>query len=122
MAGVIHYAARRYPIERAAQASREQRRFLLPAGEGAFACKLIFSTHEANDGPGCHVRAETWLHRDQFFPEQEAALVNCEGEAGLRLGDTWLLPGPLRRFQKDGQVLVWTPGSNVDLASHRSKS
>jgi hypothetical protein len=47
------------------------------------------------------------LHEDQVF------LVGS-GTAGDRLGDKWLLPVPLRRIVKDGElarVLVQTTGS-----------
>ena len=80
---------------RARAGSIDDARFLLPAGAGAFAARFVV----AKDARGeivFDVRAETWLHADQMYDDQVSILG--DGVPGPRLGDKWLLPGPLCRI------------------------
>jgi len=75
--------------------------FLVPAGPGGFVCEFSYGCdYERNDRVSLHVRAITWVHRDQFYADQvPPALARPDAPS---LGGTWLLPYPLRRITHDG--------------------
>ena len=83
--------------------------FLVPAGDGVFVCGLVLG-EDVKFGTAAHVFAHTWLHNDQLHDDQTPLLV--ERGTGARLGESLLLPLPLRRMTRvDGQlkVVAWQP-------------
>lgn len=89
-------------------------RFLLPAGPGAFVCSLqVARDVSLAKAPAMHVGAHTWLS-DDMLRDDQTPLID-DGSPGDRLGDSWLLPAPMRRSTMDdagGACLVatWAPG------------
>lgn len=86
-----------------------ERRFLLPAGNGAFACEFVFAG-SATGGVKTLIiraRARTWLHRDQLSDEQEEmAAFAGEASPGSRLIDKYLIPTAIREIEdSDGHVV-----------------
>jgi hypothetical protein len=70
--------------------------FLVPAGPGAFICTMVHGEDTSQqDGLSVHVRAHTWLS-DDMLRDDQTPLDN--GLPGDRMGDSWLLPAPLRRI------------------------
>jgi hypothetical protein len=87
------------------------RRFLLPAGEGAFVCTFRAGPDvSAKDRLGLCCRARTWLHSDQMTEAQGAVLLAPAPPGVERLGDGILQPLPLRRATPDGsgRVQIYT--------------
>lgn len=88
--------------------------FLLPAGPGAFVCSLLIGPDISIDGQQLlRLRVHTWL-ADDMLRDNQTSLID-DGAAGHRLGDSWLLPAPLRRtvLEPGGKVRVilrWAPG------------
>jgi hypothetical protein len=78
----------------------ERREFLLPSTHGAFLCSAITGdVPEYGRIPYAHVR--TWLDRDQLRDDQRPIPVPA-GEGERRMGDSYLLPAPLRRIFPEG--------------------
>lgn len=88
-----------------------EQRFLLPAGAGFFVCDMRLTKNGgiysgADVVRECDIlstRARTWLHRDQLPDEQEKLPVAVEGAPGEWMGDSWLLPEPLRDLVSDNE-------------------
>jgi hypothetical protein len=71
--------------------AKGDRRFLVPAGPGAFSAELVVS--ETIDGKRLpYIRATTWLHRDQLSEHQETDEIAATGRPGDRLGELVLQP------------------------------
>lgn len=87
--------------------------FLIPAGPGAFVCSIAHGP-DVSIGLGMevHVRAHTWLATDMLHDDQ-TPLID-DGAPGDRLGESWLMPAPLKRIIKapngEAQVMVRVPG------------
>jgi hypothetical protein len=83
--------------------------FSVRAGPGAFHSRLLVGTDD--DDQGLIVSARTWVADGQLFDNQVVHVG--EGKPGERLGDTYLLPLPLRwgMMDPDGtaRVEVWEP-------------
>jgi hypothetical protein len=97
--------------------------FRLPAGNGEFRCVGVsgFDVSRANE-PMLHIRALTWLHRDQLQDEPPDPPVSDDEP---RLGDSFLLPAPLRMMEAeiidgimDLQVAIPPPGMGMPLSDH----
>jgi hypothetical protein len=104
---------------RAALDDRHARSFMLPAGDGVFRCEIIRAEDASQDlALQVHLFAHTWLHDDQLYDDQVPVLV--AGTEGNRLGQSVLLPAPLREFRKIEvdrfAVAVWAPGMPEMLA------
>jgi hypothetical protein len=101
-------------------------RFYLDTGDGVFGCTLRVIKDCALGEMTMHVRARTWLHRDQLSARQENAVLHDEGSPGERLGDCWLLPAPLVRFvrREDGKIdaLYWSSGLPDNLSQPRGNA
>jgi hypothetical protein len=71
-----------------------------------------------------YVRARTWLS-DDMLRDDQTPLID-DGTPGDRLGDSWLLPAPLRRTAADsaGMAIVetWAPGMPETLATPRGRA
>jgi hypothetical protein len=87
--------------------------FLVPAGPGAFICSLksgrdVSRAYE----PMLRVSAHTWLS-DDMLRDDQTPLID-DGSPGDRLGDSWLLPAPMRRVTMNhvgvARVESWAPG------------
>lgn len=73
---------------------------LLPAGPGAFRCDARIGADDSLRGaPSLHLFAATWIADDMLGANQ--VKLEAAGVPGERLGDTWLLPPPLRRGSID---------------------
>ena len=93
-------------------------RFLLPAGPGAFVCEFSAGRDISDSGElSAHLFLNTWLHDDQLHDDQ--ALVLTDGIDGDRLGESILMPAPLRQFIEIGggrvavETLAWMPETNL---------
>jgi hypothetical protein len=100
-------------------------RFLLPAGPGVFVCSAHIRSDVSMDGGlQAHIRARTWLHRDQLSDNQESEIFIVDNIAGERLGEGYLLPMPLRVIEAVhagpqtgmARVAVWAPGMPETIA------
>jgi hypothetical protein len=94
--------------------------FLIPAGPGAFVCSLRSGRDVSQaHAPMLHVSARTWLS-DDMLRDDQTPLVD-DGLPGDRLGDSWLLPAPMRRTMVDdvgvARVASWAPGMPETLAA-----
>jgi hypothetical protein len=119
-----HHAALRVQIMEVGQGHPE---FLLPAGDGCFACTLMACEEEVTrNEPQAHIRAGTWLHRDQLHDDQRPIAI--DGPPGHRLGESFLLPAPLRSTSigEDGLMHVatwmWAPGLSETLAEPQGRA
>ena len=99
----------------------------VPAGNGAFICKLRMDMDPSLGALGVSVFCHTWISSDMMFEEQ-APLLD-DGAPGHRLGDALLLPAPLRQFDAvkiAGSLSVrtwtWGPGMPETLASVRGRA
>ena len=74
-----------------------ERGFFVKAGAGAFRCEMQGGPDKLNNGElSFFAFARTWIDDTRLHEDQ---VPLCEkGEPGDRLGDTWLLPRPLRRI------------------------
>jgi hypothetical protein len=100
--------------------------FLIPAGPGAFVCSLrsgrdISRAHT----PMLHVGAHTWLS-DDMLRDDQTPLID-DGSPGDRLGDSWLLPAPMRRTTMDDAGMarvtsLWAPGMPKTLAAPKGRA
>jgi hypothetical protein len=100
-------------------------RFLVPAGPGAFVCGTAHGPDVSIDHQmSVHVRALTWLSTDMLRDDQ-VPLID-DGAPGNRLGDSWLMPAPLRRIDKGpggmAQVLVRVPGLPDLMATPKGRA
>jgi hypothetical protein len=76
-------------------------------------------------GPALHVRAHTWLSDDMLRDDQID-----DGSPGDRLGDSWLLPSPMRRTMAEdggGRMMrawacAWAPGMPETLAAPKVRA
>jgi hypothetical protein len=101
-----------------------EKSFLVPAGSGVFVCSVIKGSDVSNGHqPLIHVRARTWLHRDQLSDRQETNVVIDDGSPGDRLGEGLLLPMPLRKYVQlsanEFATVNWAPGMPETLARPR---
>lgn len=78
--------------------------FLIGAGRGAFICEIDSGFDVSVKEPTIFIRAITWIDDDQIRPDQ-IVLREREGSDGPRLGDTWLLPKPLRTTARQDNTL-----------------
>ena len=73
----------------------------IKAGAGCFIGYLrIARDVSVNDDWCAVVRVDTWLDEDQLHDDQ--IVLSEKGEAGKRLGDSWLMPRPLRIIEETG--------------------
>lgn len=98
--------------------------FLLPAGPGAFVCSLQRGPDvSVANAPTLSVFAHTWLS-DDMLRDDQTPLID-DGSPGARLGDSWLLPAPMRRTMMDDAgvawVASWAPGMPETLAAPRGR-
>jgi hypothetical protein len=77
--------------------------FLVKAGDGGFICHLQVFRHESKWEFNTLVRTRTWLSNDMLGDDQVVLVGN--GAPGERLGDSWLLPTPMRKVRSDGKAL-----------------
>jgi hypothetical protein len=95
--------------------------FLVKAGRGGFICTISTRPDVSLGGElAVHVRAETWVASEMLFENQKLLVGN--GEAGERLGDSYLLPPPLRKLEREGDLVrsvIWSPGLPELLAAAR---
>jgi hypothetical protein len=81
----------------------------LPAGPGAFMCKVSMAPDMSLERQvAMHIVGRTWVSDDQLREDQVKRID--DGLSGERLGDSWLLPAPLRRVLNVGgkaAVLTW---------------
>jgi hypothetical protein len=78
----------------------ERREFLLPSTHGAFLCSALTGDVTGYGRiPYAHVR--TWLDRDQLRDDQRPIPASAS-EGDKRMGDSYLLPAPLRRIFPNG--------------------
>jgi hypothetical protein len=92
-----HKAALLIDVEAALPYVNEDRRFLLPAGRGAFIGELVGGPDvSANHEIIIHVRAHTWVHESELHDDQRSTWFLPAGESGRRMCDSVLLPWPLR--------------------------
>jgi hypothetical protein len=83
--------------------------FLVRAGSGGFICELTMGPAVSIDEEprvplsafsgremGVSARAVTWIAEDMVREQQ--VLLADDGMPGERLGDGWLMPGPLRQI------------------------
>ena len=77
--------------------------FLLPAGPGAFVCEVICGPDQSlGNSHSMFVTARTYLDADMLFETQVSIAVDArDGES--RMGDSFLLPFPLRRMTAEGE-------------------
>jgi hypothetical protein len=98
--------------------------FLLHAGQGAFVCSVRHGRDiSLGREQSIHVRAHTWIDADQLHDDQR--VFADDGEPGGRLGDTWLLPAPLRRlipYEGKLHAMAWLPGMPETLAVPRGRA
>jgi hypothetical protein len=82
--------------------------FLVKAGAGGFVCDLRLG-RDTKSRFDCHVRIRTptWLDEDQLHADQ--ILLSEPGAPGKRLGDSWLLPTPLKHIEWEDGYLTATP-------------
>lgn len=118
---MLHAALRARAADVLPIINEAQEAVLLPAGNSVFVCSARLAEDvSAGNEPRCHLTARTWLHSDQLHDDQHALLV--DGTAGDRLGESLLLPMPLRRIRTDAgaggtlSVLSWAPGLPETLA------
>lgn len=106
--------------------ARRDARFMVPAGPGVFMCSALSGPDISTGGQiNVHIHAHTWLHSDQLRDDQEAALIVAAGAGQPRLGQSWLLPFPLRRVVRDGarhSILAWPPGMPETLDRTRGSA
>jgi hypothetical protein len=95
-----------------------KRTFLVKAGAGGFVTHLQCGPDVSlGETFAVRARAHTWIANDMLHADQ--VLLADDGEPGHRLGDQWLIPAPLRRVVRTGNVLecgTW-PGLLPDLLS-----
>jgi hypothetical protein len=92
-----HNAALWMPYTRAPKNTRVG--FNLPAGKGVFMCRMYHADHESTKRPVVAIRPWTWLHHDQMTEGQDRLTVT-RAPPGQTMGDTSLLPRPLRLREK----------------------
>jgi hypothetical protein len=89
-----------------------KRGFYVKAGAGAFRCNFVLAEDVSiAEELGCSIFTPTWIDNARLYEDQ---IPLCEkGESGQRLGDSWLLPMPLRWISKTtagcAEVRVWEP-------------
>jgi hypothetical protein len=90
---------------------------MLAAGPGAFPCTVRLSRDkEHHSRLALRTSCRTWLHRDQIRSDQDQIVHGAKDTKGPTLGDTFLLPAPLRRIVRNDdrtlRVDAWTPALN----------
>jgi hypothetical protein len=83
------------------------RQFLVQAGPGGFVCNLQSGLDQFDDTINLYVRCSTWLAEEMLCDNQ--ILLVDDGAPGFRLGDSWLLPAPLKCLIDDGSGLNMRP-------------
>ena len=79
-------------------------RFLVKAGTGGFAARIILGKDISfGEAIIIHVRADTWLANNTLRDDQ--VLLVDDGRPGHRLSDAWLMPSPFRHIVEDGDKL-----------------
>jgi hypothetical protein len=74
-----------------------ERGFFVKAGAGAFRCEMQGGPDKLNNGElGFFAFTRTWIDAARLHEDQVP--LHEKGKPGNRLGDTWLLPHPLRRI------------------------
>lgn len=88
---------------------------LIPVGgkQGAFLCE--FKIRETREGNGKIVacRAVTFLNYGQLRADQRMRLIPPATEPRDRLGSSWCMPVPLRKFNADSTVDVFSPAREI---------
>jgi hypothetical protein len=100
-------------------------RFLVPAGPGAFVCGIQHGPDASiGNAMSVHVRAHTWLS-DDMLRDDQTPLID-DGLPGDRIGDSWLLPAPLRRIIKEpngmAHVMARLPGLPDLMAAPKGRA
>jgi hypothetical protein len=92
---------------------RDAFRFLVPAADGCFISGLV-GGFAANDNAFlCHIRADTWIATEMLHEDQHT--IVDDGLPGHRLGESFLVPTPLRNVTVD----TYTGRIEVTLANVR---
>jgi hypothetical protein len=75
---------------------KDSTRFLLPAGKGAFIAGVTggMDSDDLDAGYSAHIRCDTWIADDMMYDDQHKLID--DGAPGHRIGDSLLLPVPLR--------------------------